>query len=144
MIQLHFESDHNEFKPGEVLRGKLAWDISAARSELELRLLWFTSGSGSSDLQVVEARPIAIQQTSGTDFKFVLPYSPYSFSGKLLSLVWAIEVVCGDEQTVVRKEFFLSPTGREILLGETQPSVFSGAKGKPALFRLGTSPRRGV
>ena len=47
---------------------------------------------------------------------FVLPPAPYSFSGKLISLIWAVEVVAEGIKEASRLEFTLSPDGREITL----------------------------
>jgi len=51
------------------------------------------------------------------DFSFTLPESPYSFSGKLISLIWAIELTCSAGSETLRREITLSPTGQEIVLG---------------------------
>jgi hypothetical protein len=46
-----------------------------------------------------------------------LPLAPYSFSGKLISLIWGLELVLEPSQETARFEFTLSPTGEEIMLG---------------------------
>src|ERR1043166_4380135 len=45
-----------------------------------------------------------------------LPESPYSFSGKLISLVWALELVAEPSKEVIRREFVLAPGGEEVRL----------------------------
>ena len=50
------------------------------------------------------------------DFEFNLPPSPYSFSGRLITLSWGVEVVTDKQSDVA--EFVLSPHGREVLLTE--------------------------
>ena len=49
--------------------------------------------------------------------KFTLPAAPYSFSGKLISLIWAVELVADDSDSA-RWEFVLGPDGAEILLDQ--------------------------
>lgn len=100
------------FRPGELLRGEVRWQEQALT---EIRLIWYTSGKGTTDTQVVQTIP-----GSGTigscRFEFRLPDSPPSFSGRLISLHWAVEAVSGSQ--TMRHEITLSPTGREILLPE--------------------------
>ena len=48
------------------------------------------------------------------DFAFPLPEGPYSFSGKLISLIWAMELTVSPGSETLRREITLSPTGREI------------------------------
>lgn len=45
-----------------------------------------------------------------------LPADPYSFSGTLISLVWALEVVAEPGGAAGRIDVVVSPTGNEIRL----------------------------
>ena len=58
-------------------------------------------------------------RTGNRPFRFQLPDAPYSFSGKLISLIWAIEAVAEGIKEAARYEFVLAPEGREIELGST-------------------------
>ena len=51
------------------------------------------------------------------DFTLPLPREPYSFSGTLISVTWAIELIVEPGEHVERREFVLSATGQEITLG---------------------------
>jgi hypothetical protein len=85
--------------------------------QLELRLFWYTKGKGDRDVQIVDSRAWAnpaLQERR--DFRFTLPRAPYSFSGKLISLIWALELVEPRTGEEARVEFVMAPTGREILL----------------------------
>jgi hypothetical protein len=57
----------------------------------------------------------------------VLPAGPYSFSGQLVSLVWALELVASASKTVVRREIEVGPDRREVRL-ESVASKVSAAK----------------
>ena len=48
------------------------------------------------------------------EFKFALPHDPYSFSGKLISVCWAIELIIEPGSHVQRCEIVMSPTGKEV------------------------------
>jgi hypothetical protein len=44
------------------------------------------------------------------------PSGPYSFSGRLISLLWALEAVAEPGGEVARREIVLSPSGEEVRL----------------------------
>jgi hypothetical protein len=105
------------FLPGETIEGTVAWHFATPVRTLELRLLWYTEGKGDQDVGVVESLPLA---NPGMDevrpFQIRLPAGPYSFSGRLISLVWALEVVAEPGGRAERLPVTVSPTRQEILL----------------------------
>lgn len=131
------QDKRTEFRPGEVLEGSVDWEVGkrdgpGGASAVELRLIWFTRGKGTADVSVEEARRFEASSASGKGkYRFVLPAAPYSFSGKLISLSWALELVdlAGDEAT--QWEFILAPDGREVLLPQGQGSAELAAAALP-------------
>ena len=120
-FRFHFRADKSDFRPGESLEGSANWNFSAAPASLEIRLLWFTRGKGTSDASIVETTSIAHPAAMGdAPFRFVLPAAPHSFSGQLISLVWAVEIVAhkSKKREIGRErlEFRLSPSPDEIVL----------------------------
>jgi hypothetical protein len=104
-------------EPGETVELVAKWTLVARPAVLEARLFWRTSGKGTEDLAVVarQSVPAALATARGEHgFCFTLPQEPWSFSGKLISLQWAVELVADDES--VRWEFTLAPGGREVRL----------------------------
>ena len=117
---IHLEIPGTGLKPGEQLRGRAAWNLATVPGKLEIRLFWYTRGRGTRDVGVVERRIVAHPSLDGEEaFAFHLPDGPYSFSGKLISLTWAVELVADEETVGERAEFVLAPDRREILLGTT-------------------------
>jgi hypothetical protein len=105
------------FRPGDEVEGTVRWRFDQPPRSLELRLFWYTQGKGDQDVGVVETLPYADPGSEGhRAFCFRLPAGPYSFSGKLISLLWAIEAVAEPGAQAERCELVVSPTGREILL----------------------------
>ena len=51
-------------------------------------------------------------------FTFVLPEAPYSFQGKLIRLVWALEADYGEPYDCLREEITISPDGGEVRIGQ--------------------------
>lgn len=114
-LKIEIANDQQVFVPGAVLSGTVRWTDQPAGRDASLRLLWYTQGKGTEDLGVVKEKEF--ENTGGPGrhtFEFTLPVGPYSFSGSLISLIWALELQVGKEW--IRREFVLSPTGREILL----------------------------
>jgi len=116
-LSIELNDGKNVFAPGERVEGRIEWSADEDLKALELSLLWHTSGKGTRDAGVVHSKRIDRPGAFGSDtFSFTLPSGPYSFSGKLISLIWALELTCTPGKDTVRKEIVVSPTGREILL----------------------------
>jgi hypothetical protein len=107
------------FFPGETMTGTVSWNLDTVPEVVELRLFWRTEGKGDQDLEI--SGVVRYENPSQRDeeaFEFTLPDGPYSFSGKLISLIWALELIALPSEETERVEFILSPTGQEILLGD--------------------------
>ena len=125
MIELKIElsDERSGFEPCEQLAGNVRWDAEKPPQLLELRLFWFTRGKGTEDAGIVATlkldEPLAQETRS---FNFQLPEAPYSFSGKLSSLVWALELIAYPSKEVARREFEMAPGKKEIKLDSvTEP-----------------------
>lgn len=109
------------FVPGEVITGAAKWQLSDNPDELTITLFWYTDGKGTQDIGIVESMTISMPgQFGDKDFSFKLPNGPYSFSGKLISLKWALELSDNKGKRVAQKEITVSPTGSEIVLSGPQ------------------------
>ena len=125
MFQISFEDNSSNFLPGVKISGTVHWrKIPEETDRIEIRLIWYTSGKGDRDIAVVDQIPIDSPPTDGdSNFEFIAPERPFSFSGKLISLTWAIEVIEFPGMEAQQKELFVGPIGREISLYETKPSA---------------------
>jgi hypothetical protein len=118
LIELALDGARTAYEPGETLEGTASWDAPGeAPANVELRLFWFTKGSGDQDLVVVDrvgfAAPAAREHRR---FKLSLPEGPYSFEGKLVTLVWALELVALPGDEAARTELVIAPGARPVLL----------------------------
>lgn len=118
MVQLEIttEFDNLAFVPADTIRGQVTWMSEDADSpeQAELRLFYYTAGKGTRDVEVIDSRPVPQPGSNGQfDYEFQLPEGPYSFSGKLISVIWALEFQFGRDATE-RLEFTLSPTGEAV------------------------------
>lgn len=119
MNNLHIElsGDRRQHTPGAEITGQVAWEFPAAPAALELRLFWYTRGKGTTDTEVVQTVRFDYPRPADRrEFRVRLPAAPFSFSGKLISLIWALELVALPSNAAARVEFIVSPTGEEILL----------------------------
>ncbi len=116
LLRIDLAEGRTAFRPGETVAGEAAWRLDRAPASAELRLFWHTQGKGDPDQEVVEmVRFDAPRAEDRRDFALRLPAGPWSFSGKLVSLLWSLELVVEGEGAT-RIEIVLSPTGRELLL----------------------------
>lgn len=105
------------FRPGDTVEGTVRWQLPEPPREIELRLFWSTEGKGDQDLEVVETVPF--DNPGAMDrriFRIRLPAGPYSFSGKLITLHWALEAVAQPGDHAGNLTITVSPTGAELQL----------------------------
>ena len=117
-LALRTLDDRREFLPGQEVSGEAAWSLDGDPRAAEVRLFWFTRGKGTDDVEVVDT--VRFDRPSRDDrreFRFTLPEGPHSFSGRLISLTWALELVTKRPGAADRVEISVSPTGKEISLG---------------------------
>jgi hypothetical protein len=116
-LKILLPDERRSFRCAETVDGVAGWRLEKPPASVELRLFWFTRGKGTEDVGVVNRmRFDAPQQEEGRKFTFTLPAEPWSFSGQLISLIWALELVAEPGGHTARVELVVSPTGREILL----------------------------
>jgi hypothetical protein len=116
-IQVETRDGVTAFRPGDEIEATVRWQLDAPPRSLEARLFWYTEGKGDQDVGIVESLPLEGPVAEGhRGIRFRLPAGPFSFSGKLISLLWAIEAVAEPGGAVGRLELVVSPTGQEIRL----------------------------
>jgi hypothetical protein len=117
MINIKINDEQTNFRPGETIAGVASWSLPVAPAGLVLELFWTTRGKGTVDLQVVESVKIDHPSPSSEQpFNLKVPNGPYSFSGKLVSLLWGLRLVIKPSQEQAQVNLNISPTGQEINL----------------------------
>lgn len=119
MIDIKISTERNDliFLPLETISGQASWSITGEPKKAEIRLFWYTQGKGDIDIQIIEKIELnQINRCDKTSFSFKLPNEPYSFNGKLISLIWAIEIVFFPSKESFKIDFVVSPIGQEINL----------------------------
>jgi hypothetical protein len=108
--------DRISFLPGEKVAGVARWAVNRLPSSIEIRLFWFTSGSGDRDVGIVQSVPVEPALVGEKAFEFQLPLSPYSLKGNLISLTWAVEIVIEPKARSARAELVMAPNRVEVIL----------------------------
>lgn len=117
MLEILEPTNLTAFRPGETTTVKIRWELSSPIDTLELRVVWNTAGKGDQDLHIVTIIRQENPPQSGEDrIEVQLPQAPYSFSGKLISVEWALEFLCFPQEESCREVFILAPEGQEIQL----------------------------
>ena len=118
-LRIDISGAERGYKPGESISGRVTWQVDQPPQSAELRLFWFTSGKGTQDVENVDSANFhAPQMNDDRLFSFALPRQPFSFSGKLISLAWALELIVEPGSNVERHEFVMSSSGEEVVLRE--------------------------
>lgn len=115
MLEVRIEEGRTAFAPRESVRGQVEWREDSPPEAIEVRLLWHTEGRGDPDVGVARTLRIEAPSASGSSaFEFECPSGPYSFSGRLISLRWAVEATLTPQETTARANIVIAPEGDEI------------------------------
>lgn len=107
-------------RPGDTIELLMAWELDRPPTMIEARLFWFTAGKGTQDVTLVDTHSLRPTARGDERVRFRLPQAPYSFSGSLITLAWAVELVA--DGIAERWEFVLSPDSQEIRLDAKAPA----------------------
>ncbi len=117
MLEILLPENRSAFEVGELIEVTVSWSLDSPADSVELRLLWNTVGKGDRNLSVEKSwkydQPMMSDEVTET---IRLPEAPYSFSGKLVSLVWAFELIALPGGDSIRREIVISPDAQEIFL----------------------------
>lgn len=116
-LRIDLDGDRRWHLPGDTVTGRAVWRLDADPEAVELRLFWHTRGKGTEDVELVDqVRTEAAGVVGERAFAFRLPLGPYSFSGTLITLSWALELVALPGGELERVELVVAPTPVEVRL----------------------------
>lgn len=101
-----------QFQPGGEIAGAAQWSLKHAPKSVEVRLLWHTRGRGIEDVAV--AATVQFESPLQDDtrpFTITAPEAPYSFTGSLVTLEWALELVALPSKENARIDIVIAPGG---------------------------------
>ncbi|MDD5597684.1 MAG: hypothetical protein PHV82_07050 [Victivallaceae bacterium] len=122
-ISLMLRDGRTSYRPGGKIRGEVEWDLSRDVRDITINIFWYTGGVGDQDSEAAVSEKIDMPMQNGRrSFEMELPMAPYSYSGRITSLKWAVEASVSDEVKDV-KEFSITPDNREIVLPEVKEQI---------------------
>ncbi|MFZ4597711.1 MAG: hypothetical protein ACOYNN_03625 [Terrimicrobiaceae bacterium] len=109
-------AERTGYASGEAISGTVSWTTNTAPRTAELRLFWYTKGKGDRDSAVADTLVFEMPQIEDTrSFSFRAPLFPPSFSGRLISLLWGLELILDPGETKA-VELVIGPDARELTL----------------------------
>lgn len=116
-LKIDVRDGRRNFHPGETVPITCAWQLEKQPKRVEVRLVWYTRGKGDADVSVVQTVEFDQPRTLGLEHtELQLPEGPYSFSGKLISLIWAVELIVEPSGESHRVDLVVGPYGEEVVL----------------------------
>jgi len=115
-ISIEIKNGQSSFGPLDSVEATVRWQLVENPEKIDVSLFWYTRGKGTRDVGVAASETIENPGAFGSkEFQFTLPKGPYSFSGKLISVIWAVEANCQPGGASDHKEITVSPSGNEIV-----------------------------
>lgn len=115
MLALSTDQGGRWFKPGETIRGNAEWHLDGDAEAIDVRLFWYTAGKGTQDVEIVAAHRFERPARHGHgEFSLRVPRGPYSFTGTLITLSWAIELVVDPGGETERLDLVIGPQPVEV------------------------------
>lgn len=124
MTDMVLQLDRNPpcYAPGELITGRVKWQLSPDDNKIEIRLFWHTTGIGSLDTETLEVVTFeGVRQEDEKAFELLAPVAPHSFSGQLVSLMWSIECISFPSERTESIDLVISPTREELKIQTDQP-----------------------
>jgi hypothetical protein len=122
VLQISLDRNPAVFRPGETVAGRATWREATKTRSVAVRLYWTTAGRGSTDTEVVAESAVENPSEQGeTRFSLLLPPAPPSFSGKLITLSWGVELLVEPGEHAAQVEIVVSPSEKEIRLPVVPP-----------------------
>ncbi len=117
--------------PGGTLRGTVSWGIPHPPRKLEVRVFWYNGEPGSGEARTIGSLELGEAQEGSRGFDFALPELPWSVTGQVVKVGWAIELVEKKSGSLALADFTMSPDGGVAMLGK----VDEPWSGKGSLFK---------
>lgn len=119
VLDIQTEGSYLNYYAGGRVKGHASWRLDSMPTEAEIRLFWYTQGKGTSDTETVQIEQFASPgRQEERFFDLQIPLAPFSYSGRIVSVLWALELVIQPGNVVHRQAITVSSTGYEIKPGE--------------------------
>ncbi len=118
-MSIEIEDDRRVYEPGSEISGRALWVLQDPPKDVQLRLFWYTEGKGTQDVGIADEVSFGPNPEGRETFRLHFPDTPCSFSGRLLSIRWALELVAEPSGETERIDLVMGPGRREIEVHES-------------------------
>ena len=108
-LRIRTRDSRLHYTPGETIEGVVSWNLDVVKAAT-LRLFWRTEGKGTQDIGL--SAEMLFDQPRPSDertFRFNIPQGPWSYDGKLVAIVWALELETEPGGKVESLDLVVSP-----------------------------------
>lgn len=104
------------FRSGDAVRVTVAWSSVDPPERIEARLIWKTTGKGTTDRVIAVADTRENPPAAGRwETTLRIPVeSPSSYDGRLISIDWIAEANTGVRDDNAERAIVVSPTGKPL------------------------------
>lgn len=120
-LSITLDGERRTYRPGERVRGTVSWMVEGAPESVAVHLVWYTEGKGDQDVGVAASAELQPGTEGSAEFDLEVPAGPWSFAGKLISLLWAVELAVEPEIASTRETIVVGPAGDSIRLPLEEP-----------------------
>lgn len=120
-LSITLDGDRRAYRPGDRVRGTVSWLVDGEPRSVEVHLLWYTEGKGDQAVGVEGSAALAPATEGSAEFDLAVPAGPWSFAGKLVSLLWAVELAVEPGIAATREPIVVGPGEAPIQLPLEDP-----------------------
>ena len=120
-LSITLDGERRAYRPGERVRGTVSWMVDEAPESVAVHLVWYTEGKGDQEVGLAAGAELRPGTEGSAEFDLELPPGPWSFSGKLISLLWAVELAVEPGIAATREPIVVGPEAEPIQLPLEEP-----------------------
>ena len=120
-LSITLDGERRAYRPGERVRGTVSWLVDGEPRSVEVHLLWYTEGKGDQMVGVEASAALTPATEGSAEFDRAVPAGPWSFAGKLVSLLWAVELAVEPGIAATREPIVVGPGETPIQLPLEDP-----------------------
>lgn len=120
-LSITLDGERRAYRPGERVRGTVSWMVEGKPESVAVHLVWYTEGKGDQDVGIGASAELQPGTEGSAEFDLTVPRGPWSFAGKLISLLWAVELAVEPEIASTREAIVVGPGEAPIQLPVEEP-----------------------
>jgi hypothetical protein len=120
-LSITLDEGRTAYRPGDRVRGTVSWMVEGEPESVAVHLLWYTEGKGDQEIGIAATAELPPATEGSAEIDLAVPIGPWSFSGKLVSLLWAVELAVEPGIAATREAIVVGPDAEPIALPLEEP-----------------------